>query len=282
MFAWSGSGSMGGPRPGEGPRRRRGSGGWLAATVVVLGAGWAGCATGPRDGIAASPAVSRAAHGAASLAITQVASLEPSQMFGEMPPPEQEAALPPPATPEPPPTPAPAIAAPILPDPLVEIPKRRIDSIAYARDRSGIRLFGEAWRWWSGSRGHYHRGQIPVVGAVLVLKRAGRSNGHLAVVTHRIGYREIVVDHANWLNQGHILRNSRVRDVSSANDWSEVRFWHAPNAEYGPAVYPASGFVYPLAAAELLDIRALRQAERSWLIGGETSVLGGPPAQSPP
>lgn len=273
MYAWFSSGvSVGGSRLGGRPRGRhdrRSGAGWFAATVVVLGTGWTGCATGLQDGVAGSPTASRATQmAAAPLAVTQVASLEPMQMFGEMPLPEQEAALPPAGTPEPPPTPAPTKAEPILPEPQAEAPKRRTDSIAYVRDRSGIRLFGEAWRWWSGSRGHYHRGQIPVVGAVLVLKRSGRGTGHLAVVTHRIGYREIVVDHANWLNQGLILRNSRVRDVSSANDWSEVRFWHAPNAEYGPAVHPASGFVYPLAATELLDLRALRQAERSWLVGG--------------
>jgi hypothetical protein len=266
MYAWlkSGGSTAGAQTRGRSLSRRR----WFAATIVALGTGWTGYATGLQDGAAASPTATPKIAPTVPMTATRVVSLEPLHMIGEMPPPEQEAALPPPETPEPPPTPAPAIAAPILPDPLAEVPKRRIDSIAYARERSGIRLFGEPWRWWSGSRGHYHRGQIPVVGSVLVLKRSGRGTGHLAVVTHRIGYREIVVDHANWLSQGQILKNTRVRDVSSANDWSEVRIWHAPNIEYGPTVYPASGFVYPLAATELLDIRALRQAERSWLVGG--------------
>jgi hypothetical protein len=166
---------------------------------------------------------------------------------------------------------------PLVPEPVLEDAKRRIDSVAYARERSGIKLFGQPWRWWTEARGRYHRGQIPSVGAVMVFKRAGRSNGHLAVVTHRVGYRDIIVDHANWgtarasgrngQRSTPIFRNTRVRDVSPANDWSQVQIWPAPETEYGATIYATSGFVYPVALAEILDIHALYRNDRSLLVG---------------
>jgi hypothetical protein len=111
----------------------------------------------------------------------------------------------------------------------------------------------------------------------MVFKRAGRSNGHLAVVTHRVGYRDIIVDHANWAQPQPaarggartttIFRNTRVRDVSPANDWSQVQIWPAPETEYGATIYATSGFVYPVAMTEILDIHALYKNDRSLLVG---------------
>jgi hypothetical protein len=46
-------------------------------------------------------------------------------------------------------------------------------------------------------------------------------------VTHRVGYRDIIVDHAIWNPQrpgarsSQLFHNTRVRDVSPANDWSQ-------------------------------------------------------------
>ncbi len=53
---------------------------------------------------------------------------------------------------------------------------------------------------------------------MLVLKRRGRSLGHIAVVTRINGPRDIIVDHANWLNRGRIHLGTPVRDVSKNND----------------------------------------------------------------
>ncbi len=60
--------------------------------------------------------------------------------------------------------------------------------------------------------------------------------------------REIVVDHANWASRrgerGRVDLSVRVLDVSPANDWSQVRVWHAPADSFGQRIYPAYGFIY--------------------------------------
>ncbi len=87
------------------------------------------------------------------------------------------------------------------------------------------------------------------MGSVLVVKRAGRLRyGHIAVVTHILGSREIVVDHANWLNRGRLHLGTPVQDVSANNDWSAVRVWYTPEKKYGIHSYPAHGFIYPVSA----------------------------------
>jgi hypothetical protein len=110
----------------------------------------------------------------------------------------------------------------------------------------------------------------------MVFKRAGRSSGHLAVVTHRVGYRDIIVDHANWrprqpgaraARAAQVFHNTRVRDVSPANDWTQVQVWPAPDTEYGAEIYATAGFVYPVAMTEILDIHALYKNDRSLLVG---------------
>ena len=69
--------------------------------------------------------------------------------------------------------------------------------------------------------------------------------GHVAVVRRVVNDREIVVDHANWLNGGEISLDNPVMDVSEDNDWSEVRVWYAPTASMGSAHWPVQGFIYP-------------------------------------
>ena len=73
----------------------------------------------------------------------------------------------------------------------------------------------------------------------------GTSAGHVAVVAQVLNAREALVDHANWMNTGEIVRGALVRDVSAANDWSAVRVWHPPTNSLGLRVYPAFGFVHP-------------------------------------
>ena len=64
------------------------------------------------------------------------------------------------------------------------------------------------------------------------------------MVTRILNSREIVVEHANWLNRGQIHKSTPVRDVSKANDWSEVQVWYTPGKRYGARTYPARGFIY--------------------------------------
>jgi hypothetical protein len=78
-----------------------------------------------------------------------------------------------------------------------------------------------------------------------VLKRTARlRGGHVAVVTAILNSREILVDQANWLNQGQIHISTPVRDVSKNNDWSAVRVWYIPGDTYGVRTYAAHGFIY--------------------------------------
>src|SRR5688572_3625834 len=144
--------------------------------------------------------------------------------------------------------------------------------VPYARTRSGIKIFGDAYTWWNSAEGQYARGNLPLVGSVLVLSKTKRlRRGHVGVVTAIVSEREIRLDHANW-QPGAIITNMAVMDVSAANDWTQLRFWNKDTRKWG-AVYPASGFVYNVA-----DIPS----------GGATTVIssgnatGGTPQQSTP
>lgn len=133
---------------------------------------------------------------------------------------------------------------------------RRLQCVPYARWRSKIAIRGDAWTWWRRASGTYRRGAQPAVGAVLVLKRkASGGRGHLAVVTRILSDREIVVDHANWLNRGKIHKDTVVRDVSARNDWSAVRVWYTPGHQYGLTVYHPYGFIYPMPHEQRADAR---------------------------
>jgi len=133
---------------------------------------------------------------------------------------------------------------------------KRLQCVPYARWRSKIAIRGDAWTWWDTADGTYRRGSHPAVGAVLVLKQKGRGGrGHLAVVTRVLNDREIVVDHANWLNRGKIHKDTLVRDVSTGNDWSAVRVWHTPTRKYGLSVYRPFGFIYPMRPDQSADAR---------------------------
>lgn len=130
--------------------------------------------------------------------------------------------------------------------PRIVTPDRRLQCVPYARELSGISIRGDAWTWWNKAAERYERTVRPEVGSVLVLKRTGRNRyGHLAVVTRIINDREILASHANWLNRGRIHIDTPIRDVSPANDWSQVKVWYTPGNVMGRSVYPAHGFVVP-------------------------------------
>ena len=136
-------------------------------------------------------------------------------------------------------------SAPQTNRPRIVMASRPLDCVPYARRHVDISLRGDAWTWWGAAKGRYARGSRPRVGSVLVLKQRGKSRGHLAVVTRIEGPREIVVDHANWLNRGRIHLGTPVRDVSRNNDWSAVRVWYTPGNVLGRSTYPAYGFIHP-------------------------------------
>jgi hypothetical protein len=118
-----------------------------------------------------------------------------------------------------------------------------LECAIYARERSGVALFGDARSWWSQARGRYPRASRPSVGAVMVMD--GTGDGHVAVVTHVLNERQIVIDHANWLGEGEIVTDALVEDVSETNDWSAVKVWNAEADEMGVRAYPVLGFILP-------------------------------------
>jgi surface antigen len=151
------------------------------------------------------------------------------------------------ATPKPPQA---AVTVPVQPQPQLASlqayavsPGIGTQCVPYARTRSGIGIFGDAHTWWESAAGRYARGNQPLVGSVLVLRKTSRlRHGHVGVVSAVIGPREIRLDHANWQPNA-IITNMSVIDVSPTNDWTRLRFWNKEARVWG-AVYPAAGFIY--------------------------------------
>ena len=121
-----------------------------------------------------------------------------------------------------------------------------LQCVPFAREASGVEIFGNANTWWDQAAGRYPRSKIPAFGSVFVLRGYNTTaRGHVAVVTHIDSDRVIRVDQANWLNGGEISRGVPVIDVSPNNDWTEVRVWHIPGGQWGARVYRADGFIHP-------------------------------------
>lgn len=118
--------------------------------------------------------------------------------------------------------------------------------VRFAREFSGIQIYGDAWTWWSQGQASHRTGRSPEAGAVLVFQPSGRmTRGHVAVVSQILTERVMRVSHANWGgSRGRIERDVTVVDVSDANDWSQVRVWHNPSGDLGISTYPTYGFIY--------------------------------------
>lgn len=116
----------------------------------------------------------------------------------------------------------------------------------FARQASGVEIYGNALTWWDQAAGHYARGSEPAVGAVMSFKPTSRMRlGHVAMVSAVVGDREVLLTHANWSRRGGVEENVRAVDVSEAGDWSLVRVWYAPVGGLGGSSYPLNGFIYP-------------------------------------
>jgi hypothetical protein len=128
--------------------------------------------------------------------------------------------------------------------PSIETPLRHLYCVEYARMRSGLAIFGDAKTWWTSAKNIYDEFAAPVTNAVMVFSGSSRiRRGHVAVVTSIVSPREIVVDQANWQNRGEIDHNTPVMDVSTGNDWSQVRVWDMKTGQFGAHVYAISGFI---------------------------------------
>ncbi|MDF8332162.1 CHAP domain-containing protein [Novosphingobium cyanobacteriorum] len=141
-----------------------------------------------------------------------------------------------------------------------------LQCVPYARQVSGIQLYGDALTWWDKAEGRYARGSRPRVGAVMSFRPYGRMElGHVAAVSRVIDSRTVLLRHANWSpidgRRGQIENDVRAVDVSPANDWSEVRVWYAPLGGLGTTHWPVNGFIYnrPAERNERLSVPASAQ-----------------------
>ena len=124
-----------------------------------------------------------------------------------------------------------------------------LQCVPYARQVTGIHLFGDAHTWWGQAEGRYARGFAPKVGAVMTFKPHGKMVlGHVAAVSRIVDARTILLRHANWSvingRRGQIENDVEAVDVSPNNDWSAVRVWFDPIHSLGSTAWPVQGFIY--------------------------------------
>ncbi len=120
-----------------------------------------------------------------------------------------------------------------------------LQCVPYAREHSGINIHGDAYTWWDKAAGVYARGATPLLGSVMVLNGYAKRRAHVAVVHTLVSAREILINHANWLDDGAIYVNDPVKDVSADNDWSQVKVWNIRTGSWGTKVYNVQGFIGP-------------------------------------
>ncbi|MCZ8173044.1 MAG: CHAP domain-containing protein [Novosphingobium sp.] len=125
-----------------------------------------------------------------------------------------------------------------------------LQCVPYARQLTGIQIYGDAHTWWGQAEGRYARGFKPKVGAVMAFRPHGNSRlGHVAAVSKIIDSRTVLIRHANWSpingRRGQIEDHVRAIDVSPDNDWSAVRVWYGPSQALGNTHWPLAGFIYP-------------------------------------
>ena len=142
-----------------------------------------------------------------------------------------------------------------------------LQCVPYARQVSGIAIYGDAHTWWGQAEGRYARGSTPRVGAVMAFKPNGNSQlGHVAAVSRIVDARTVLIRHSNWSpingRRGQIEDNVKVIDVSPDNDWSQVRVWYAPIGGLGSSHWPLEGFIYP-AKPRKVDLAALSRPART-------------------
>jgi surface antigen len=121
----------------------------------------------------------------------------------------------------------------------------REQCVPFARRASGVEIYGNANTWWAqAAHSNYERTEEPSRGAVMTMMGyRTASRGHVAVVQEIVSDRIVLIDHANWLNNGEVTRAVPVRDVSPAGDWSQVQVWHVPGGHWGARVYRVQGFI---------------------------------------
>ena len=124
-----------------------------------------------------------------------------------------------------------------------------LQCVPYAREQSGIAIYGDAHTWWDKAEGKFKRGSRPKVGAVMAFQpHRNMQLGHVAAVSKIIDNRTVLLRHANWSpingRRGQIENDVKAIDVSPNNDWSAVRVWYHPIQALGKTAWPIHGFIY--------------------------------------
>lgn len=158
-----------------------------------------------------------------------------------------------------------------------------LQCVPYARQVSGIQIYGDAWTWWDQAEGLYNRGNRPKRGAVMSFQPYGNMRlGHVAAVSKVIDSRTVLLRHANWSpidgRRGQIEDDVRAIDVSPNNDWSAVRVWFAPLGKLGTTAWPLNGFIYP----EMVRSKAAPTVLASANTGKATTVRPAAPKPQQP
>jgi len=140
-----------------------------------------------------------------------------------------------------------------------------LQCVPYARQVSGIPIYGDAHTWWDQAEGRFQRGNAPRVGAVMYFPPHAKMRlGHVAAVSQVVDSRTVLLRHANWSpidgRRGQIEDDVKAIDVSPNNDWSQVRVWYAPIGGLGRTPWPVRGFIYPDRAP------SLRKASRPTMV----------------
>lgn len=132
-------------------------------------------------------------------------------------------------------------------NPSIDLSGPALQCVPFARRASGVNIYGDAHTWWGQAEDRYRTDDEPRPGAVMVMKGRNDSDarGHVAVVRKMLTDRQITVDHANWANKGEVQKDTPVLDVSSDNDWTQVRVWNVERGHFGGHIYTVQGFVLP-------------------------------------
>jgi surface antigen len=170
-------------------------------------------------------------------------------------------------------------------------PRYHWECVPFAREVSGIQIYGDAWTWWGQAENRYKRGNTPKLGAVLAFQPHGSMRlGHVATVSELVDKRTIKVTHANWSTiggrRGQVERDVEVRDVSEDGDWSRVRVWFAGSAALGTTAWPVHGFIYsgqvPQAGVMIAKAQSQAKAAPKLAYADVRTLLPKRPSQNQP
>ena len=76
-----------------------------------------------------------------------------------------------------------------------------LQCVPFARNQSGVNIYGDAHTWWDQARRKFETDDSPSKGAVMVIQGYRTDKrAHVAVVRKILDDRELTIDHANWAN----------------------------------------------------------------------------------